>query len=359
MLGDASTVDLQRPGWRMPRVRHDWAVTVQRAGVDRHPGQFRFLGYSLAEFGSSPAETRRRDEDGGIQFGSRPYVGDCMIFTGTTDLDFARHRLGKDLGSPFADHRFSHPGTRWYNLASSIGTRRHFARHAPQVLDFFADLTARRVAEGKRVLLVAKKYFVPGCAQGLADRFAAKGIELQVVTDGWSAAELADPGVIPLISYGMIGTNLFESFDCAFCLTGYYVDESVVDQCLQDLTRRDLRLPLRIETVGSPKRRRAGVADPSDRYHDIARLAQPALEFKEHGVVVQAVGRVRPFTLPREVITFQMGELPGVSFTAEFNNLEQARRHFGVSSARQAGTAGRTAEIALAQASGPDSGRNG
>jgi hypothetical protein len=55
------------------------------------------------------------------------------------------------------------------------------------------------------------------------------------------------------------------------------------------------------------------VANPAHQDYDIARLAQPTLEFKEHGVVVQAVGRVRPFTRPREVITFQMAELPGVS----------------------------------------------
>ena len=64
-------------------------------------------------------------------------------------------------------------------------------------------------------------------------------------------------------------------------MTSYYVDEGVVDQCLQDLTRRDLRVPIRIETVGDPKRRRAGVVDPDDRFYDVAGLAQPALELKE------------------------------------------------------------------------------
>jgi hypothetical protein len=50
----------------------------------------------------------------------------------------------------------------------------------------------------------------------------------------------------------------------------------------------------------------------------------------EADVVVQAVGRVRPFTRPREVITFHAGELPGVRYTLEFDGLAAARAHFGL-----------------------------
>ena len=60
-----------------------------------------------------------------------------------------------------------------------------------------------------------------------------------------------------LISYGMNGINDFEHFDCAFCLNGYYINEHVLGRCLQDVVRVDLRLGLKIETVGSPRRRRA------------------------------------------------------------------------------------------------------
>ena len=166
--------------------------------------------------------------------------------------------------------------TCWFNLASPIGSRRYFARHAPQVLDFFAPLVARRAAEGKRVLLVVKKQFTALCAAALAERFAALGADLRVVTEGWTEGLLHDPRVVPLITYGMIGTNLFEHFDAVYCLSGFYVHEGVVDQCLQDVIRQDLRLPIRIETVGNPRRRRATVADPAHRFYDLARLAQPA-----------------------------------------------------------------------------------
>src|SRR5262249_16773872 len=98
---------------------------------------------------------------------------------------------------------------------------------------------------------------------------------------------------------------------------------------------RDLRLPIEIITQGHPRRRRARVADPDHLYYDTAPLVQPALEFQEHNVVIQAVGRVRPFTRPREVITFQMPELPGVVYDAEFQTLAQARHFFEVASRRE------------------------
>ncbi len=339
-LQGASTRDLQAGDWRPPPMGHRWAAAVQRAGLRRFGADFRYLGHALAEFGHSPVGSRLRDAAGDVRYSARPYVGDCLVFSGTADPALARYRLGKDLASPFAGHRFAHPGTRWYNLASPAGTRQYFARHAPQALDFFAALVARRASEGKRVLLVAKKCFVELCAAGLNERLRPHGLE--VVTGGWSEQRLAAPGVVPLINYGLIGTNLFEGFDAAYCLTGYYVHGGAVNACLQDLTRRDLRLPIKVETAGSPLRRRASAADPDDRYHDVARLAQPALELQEHAAVVQAVGRVRPFTRPREVVTFQMAELPGVAYDAEFRTLAEARRHFGVPTRR----ASRAADLA-------------
>lgn len=330
MLRDANTDDLQTPSWRVPRVLHRWALVVQSVGVQRHGQSFRFLGYDLTHFAFSPRESRLRDSDGNIRFSVHPYVGDCIIFSGTTDLEFTRYRLGKDFASPFARYRFSHPGTCWYNLCSPLGSRKYFARHAPQILDFFAGLLLRRAREGKRVLLVAKKHFVDVCAKGLAERFAQAGSPLRVVAEGWSPEVLADSDVVPLINYGMIGTNLFEDFDAVYCLTAYYVNEQVVNQCLQDITRQDLRLPIKIMTAGNPRRRLAQVADPDHLYYDVAPLVQPALEFQEHNVVMQAVGRVRPFTRPREVITFQMGELPGVVYDSEFQTLGEARDFFAV-----------------------------
>jgi DNA-binding CsgD family transcriptional regulator len=345
MLAEASTQDLQEGRWKAPAIFPPWAAAVQKAGVRLYGSDFRFLAYRLAQLRFAPTESRRRGEAGEVQFAARPYVGDCLIFSGTADPEFTAYRLGKDLTSPFAAVSFSHPGTRWYNLASPIGSRRYFARHAPQILDFFASLVVRRLAEGRRVLLVVKKVFLALCAASLAERFTAMRTDIRVVTGGWSEQELQDDRVVPLISFGTIGTNLFEQFDAVYCLSGFYVNEGIVNQCLQDVVRQDLRLPIRIETVGSPRRRRAVVADPMHRYYDLAHLAQPALEQQEHHVVVQAVGRVRPFTRPREVFTFQMGALPGVVYDAEFRTLAEARRALGILSHREQKRADRATQI--------------
>jgi hypothetical protein len=351
-LLDASTRDLQDGNWRFPYVRTDWAVRVQRTGVERFGEDFRFPGFALNHLAHSAIETRRRGEHGEIEFANRVIVGDAIIFSGTADPDFVRYRLGVDLASPFADYRFTHPGSRFYNLASSIGTRRHFPRNAPQILDFFADLAARRATEGKRVLLVAKKRFVAMCAAGMDERFSKLGADLRVQTAGWTPESLQDPRVIPLITYGWIGSNAFERFDAVYCLTGYYVNESVVNECLQDLVRRDLQLPITIETVGVPKRRRARVVNPHHRDCVIARLVQPALEFREAYVVIQAVGRIRPFTRPREVFSFQMSELPDVTYDAEFTSLAAARRHFMIPTGRDRRNADRATRIAALRRQG-------
>lgn len=335
MLRGASTVDLQESGWEMPPVHKWWAYAVQKAGVGLHGDDSRFLAYRLADLGRSLIETRRKGPAGEIEYAISPSVGDALIFTATAGPEFARHRLREDLGSPFAGHRFRHPGTTWHNIASKIGASRYFPGNADRILEFFGTLVARRASEGRRVLLISKKVHIPLCRKILTDRFARLGAGLEVLGDEPSEADLARPGAVPLINYGTIGTNLYEGFDCAYCLNSYYINEDILDHCLQDLTRVDLRLPTKIETLGSPCRRRAGVADPAHRGYDVASLAQPTLEYKEHGVVVQAVGRVRPFTTPCEVITFQMAELPGVLYDAEHETLEGARRAFDIPTRRE------------------------
>ena len=47
-------------------------------------------------------------------------------------------------------------------------------------------------------------------------------------------------------------------------------------------------------------------------------------------MVIQAAGRVRFATRPREVVTFQCSEMPGVRLTREFRSLREARDFFGL-----------------------------
>jgi hypothetical protein len=69
-------------------------------------------------------------------------------------------------------------------------------------------------------------------------------------------------------------------------------------------------------------------------------------------VVVQAVGRVRPYTKPREVITFQCGEHSQLKYTSEFHSVEAARRFFEIPSLRERKQHERTAQVQAAKAEG-------
>jgi hypothetical protein len=152
--------------------------------------------------------------------------------------------------------------------------------------------------------------------------------------------------VVSLINYGVAGLNRFEHVEAAYCCNSYYVTAAMVSQAVQDLEASTERYPVRIAMEGDPRRRRVEVSLPDGRVPILPWVAQQALEQLEADVVVQAVGRVRPFTRPREVITFQAGDLPGVNYNLEFGNLDQVRKYFDIPTPMQAS---REARVALAR----------
>lgn len=349
LLLRASTEDLQAPGWSFPAVGPKWAVTVQRAGRDLHGSDFRFLAFDLLSFADSDRWSRERLPNGGLRFAVPPALGkEFMIFSSSIAPSLARYRLDPNhrypaLLSPFQDLRFDHPGTRWFNIANVMGAASYFPRHADAIFDFFTALIARNIQAGKRTLLICRKKFRALCTKGVRKRLKELGIgAIRIVTGGWARQNLNDPRTLPLISYGISGVNRFEEFEAAYCLTGYYVHAAAVEQAVHDLDVSTDRYPVTLQTEGNPPRRYARVAMPANQETIIPRIAQLVLDQKEADVVVQAVGRVRPFTRPREVITFQAGALPGVQYTREFRALAEARSFFGTQTRKQAEIAAAT-----------------
>lgn len=339
LLIKARAEDLRSDQWRFPAFSAQWAVAVQRMGRNLFGQEFRFLGYDFRKFNWSRQQSREKTAGGGVAFAITPKLDvpgcDIIIYSGTAHPDFLEFRLGVKLANPFGDYRFEHPDTRWYNLASSLGAKIYFQANAPQILDFFAQLAARRLQGGRRVLLVAKKCFLEYCAAEMEARLLELGVEARVVVNPGKKILREDPNVIPIINYGMAGTNRYKRFHCAYCLTGFYVNEPVVNSILQDIRATDFQLPLKFTTEGPPRRRKVGVANPQDRFYDIAKLAQLVLNQQEMDVVLQAVGRVRPYTKPREVFTFQCAAHPQLPYTQEFNSLAEARVFFGIVSTRE------------------------
>jgi hypothetical protein len=121
---------------------------------------------------------------------------------------------------------------------------------------------------------------------------------------------------------------------------------------LQDVYATDLHILLKFKTDGLPRRRQVTVANAADRFYDVNQLAPLALEQQEMDVVLQAVGRVRPYTKPREIITFQCAAHPQLAYTVEFNSLAEARGFFNVPSSREAQKAGTTYLVQAAKKAG-------
>ncbi len=70
------------------------------------------------------------------------------------------------------------------------------------------------------------------------------------------------------------------------------------------------------------------------------------------GFVIQAVGRVRPFTSPAEIITMQSNDHPYEGYTKEFTNLEGARNFFGIHTQRKDNQLKMVRAIQIAKANG-------
>jgi hypothetical protein len=342
LVAHAPTSDLQAGDWRFPAVGQRWAAAVQRAGRQRHGPDFRFLAFDLRALSDSDRWSRERLLDGGLRFALPPALGqDFILFSGSMSAELVRYRLEPNhrrpsLLSPFEHVRFMHPGTRWFNIASLAGAACYFPGNADAILDFFAELISRNIRAGKRTLLVARKVFRRRCAGRLRQRLAELGVgPVRVVTGGWDRHDLADPRTLPLINYGVSGVNRFQGYESVYCLTGYYVGPDAVRQAVHDFDGSAERYAITVGWAGSPPRRRARVALPDGRETNLPRIAQLVLEQREADVVLQAVGRVRPFTRPREVITFQADELPGVRYSLRFGSLAEARNYFGVTTRKQ------------------------
>ena len=342
LAATAPTGDLQGGRWRSPFVAPAWAVAVQDAGREQFGNSFQFIGFDLQHFAWSDPASRERLPNGNLRFAVPPNLGkEFVIFSGSCAKELVRYRLDPnhrwpDISSPFENIEFSHPGTRWFNISSMTGAACYFKQNASSILDFFAAKIAKNIGQGKRTLLIAKKRFRSSCAAYLTKKLQELGINVRIVTGNWDRVNLDDPCTLPLINYGISGVNRFQEFDAAYCLTGYYINAAILSKTVHDIDASSDRFPITIRTSGRPACRRALVKLPDDRATILPNIAQGVLDQLESDAVVQAVGRVRPFTRPREIITCHAGQLPGVQYTLNFDNLRAAREYFGISTARAA-----------------------
>jgi hypothetical protein len=208
-----TTKDLQTPGvWRLYELESSNVNLIQAAGVDTYPDDFCYLGGVLMQLCQAHPYSRERLQNGDISFAQILNISsDFIVYSGTTELELLQYRLDQKCFDLYRELQFRHKQTRWYNIATTLAADRHFKKNAPQILGFFATLIYKRVLEGKRVLLVAKKCHKELCEQQLNNEFHANnnGIVAKATFTDW---DLADKQVVPIIHYGVIGINSFEHF---------------------------------------------------------------------------------------------------------------------------------------------------
>jgi hypothetical protein len=331
LLAQAKTADLRAPDWSFPLPAPREALAVQAAGLAEDPC-FRWLGHDLYAFARARPDRRWRDHHGNVAFVNTPYLADhTVVFSAGMEPDYAARQLGVPaVALPLPPVLCQHRQTRFYNLCSLLGAAARFRRNHAQILDAFALLILRNVRVGRLTLLVTRKRFKGLCADYLARRLARWGQPVSIVpSDGEPPGQVC-PTVLPLIHYGVNGVNSLEAYDAAYCLSGFYCDEDDLRRAIADVEDDALRFPVTIRLAGQPPRRAAGSFDERFRASDADRLARLYYHQLETSAVLQAVGRVRFATRPREVITFQCSELPGVRLAREFHSLRELREHFGL-----------------------------
>lgn len=334
-LQQASTEALRDiSAWRCPAIFPDQMTQITSIGDRIFGDRFINILYDLQSFGVSEAESREKLANGSIRFPAPPVNAgyDTVLYSGTTPPDILKLKLGMDFYSPYSHVEFKGESTIWHNIASSIGTATNFKKNSPQILDTFAQLTLQRVREGKCVLLVSKQKLVDHCVSLLNQYIAEEGVQDVRVVPASAYVECDDMTLVPMIHYGVIGINQFEEFDCCYCLNSYYVTQNILNNAIQELRAEDERIEVAITTTDNPRRRHGVITDQKYRYSDVAKVVNPMLQTLEMGVVIQAIGRVRPFTKSREIITFQNNDAPKSGYDHEYTNLEQLRNHFGLKS---------------------------
>lgn len=327
---------------------------IQRAGVQRYGPSFVDVSRSL------PQLVRAQHpelwlESGAIHFIARPFFGcHVAVFSAHLDRSFLAERLPYGtVASPFEDHRFLHTGSRVFNLQSRLGVDSFFPKNAPSILATFAAAIARNIEAGRTTLLISRKKSKRLCAEGLEKELKRMGVRAEVRwQDDAELPTTPDPRVIPLIHYGIVGVNDYAEYEAAYCLNGYYVSVQTLRAALQEIDPSYLDIRLEIES--GPTRVRRAVARRATPYSKLLEFqANQFLRRLEIDPVIQAMGRVRFLTRPREVVLFQMADLSDELPRCEsVSTLELLRQRMGLGRPQARRVAAQASELSRLRSEG-------
>lgn len=343
LLMGAQNNDIRCGGWYFPPISAEVAAEIQQLGLEKYADSFYFAGYDLAAFSMQHPAYRDRNRNGALEFRCLPNLdetgGKLLVLSGTVSKPLLEYRLEMDFTELLSDYEFRHESSRFYNLNIGQGVGNYHQTHLPQMVDFAVQYLIRQLRQNKTLAIVTKKSFVDDTVKMLneaLDEAYLKKVRA-LPADKWRADKKEDLLYIPVLHYGgAIGYNTFEHIDSVLCTAGYYIRNDELNRMVNEVTTDETRMPFLIKTVTNPLRRMATSTLPA-RTQDfyINQMAQEVIMQEELGVVIQAIGRIRPFTHPREVITCQMGEHPRMVYDQEFRSLKEAREFFGLRTSRE------------------------
>jgi hypothetical protein len=303
-------------------------IAIQSAGRKRFGSTFKYVGPQLVQL-TSAANAARWYSDGAYHFVPVPDTKGCdvVIFSPDMPPQIVEERLQRPVIPGLSPTVFRHSGTKVINIADPVGALRSLstADHFARVADLFTALVIRDRLLERRPVLVIKKTLLGRLKRHVEELTVVLGRPLTCRTLGdiGVADDDGDPDVT-LLSYGVLGVNTLKDHDALYCVGGFYARQSTLDETYNQLLPPEDRIDLMIRTEAGRRRVVAGSLDSRSRYH--ARRAQAVLEMTERRVVLQALGRVRPFTSPATLIVFQQDDLADVLGDVEaYPRLSHAR----------------------------------
>lgn len=311
LLLEGSVEEINDAQIKFPAALHRRAYLLQAEGIQTFGEDFRYIGYDLGLLPWNSGASLWKDSPGNIHFIARPYLNcHLLILSAHLSAAYAAHRLGRgSIASPCDGLEVRHSKTRILNLRNRIGADSYFKRNHKQILDLFAVLIARNISEGRTTLLVSRKKSKAFCATYLERRLKGWGVNVKFLTDSFEALPKApDPMVIPIIHYGILGVNDYTEYESAYSLNSFYISSVELNRHVQDSEPERFRVRLKIVS-GPELMRRVVIEEQGAVDLDHTTLGNIYLRKLEVDPAIQAAGRVRFLTRPREVIFFQMHNL--------------------------------------------------
>ncbi len=259
-----------------------------------------------------------------IYYLERHFQHNAILVLGAgADKNLLEHYFNSQVTDLTPVEKYRDPGTKIYCIASSSASPNNLRKRASardSVFSFVRKKIWANRSSNKRTLLVAKRELIPLIQKALPN-YISQNDKIEIVhVEANNLKKSSFDGLtkVPIINYGVEGVNLFEEFECVICVSGFYIPEKAISERLKKLgVGQDIEVTIPRCDADHPRR-----VFTSPETH----LAMAILNSLERDRIYQAVGRVRFWTKPREVIVTGFQDFEGVD--KKFRSFKEAAEFF-------------------------------